>query len=515
MSKINIPFDNSTYSIDESSLSSATSALQSHFSTVMNGYGAVITLGGTSYNVDSTKLQNATNNFIAHLGTISGSGKKVVVGGVEYNVDSAKMSDAIAELHAVLGGLHSGGGDGTGEAILLENGYMFVHSDGDIYITRPDIDSNLNTFNLTVGETYRVTWNDSEYTCVAGEMQGIPYIGNLSIYGMGDNTEEPFLVGINSGTPMIITNELGFNTDELGDATFHTVGIYKATSDLIHNEIHEGAYYGNLITGVFYDEMPATVSDGDAYLYGNYMYRYYSDSDRNGWGVQLATEEFGITTIIPDYPITDRLQTSYDEILGIINGVPVIYLGQTFINCTNLLAAPALPSTITNIGDSAFAGCNAMTQMDMPDDVTSIGEYAFLGCSSLTELSIPNGVTSIGNYAFKSCTGLTELIIPSTVTSIGSNAFYDCSSLISVDIPDGVSSIQTSTFQGCSELTEIVIPSSMNSIGANAFDGCSKLTNIIFEGTIGQWCNVYIGINWRNGVPATFVQCSDGQTSLG
>ena len=98
MEKTNIIFNDANYSIDESSLSAATTELKSHLSAVMNGSGAVINFRGVSYNIDSAKLSSATNDFISHLGTISGDGLKVVVGGVEYSIDSAKVSDAIYEL---------------------------------------------------------------------------------------------------------------------------------------------------------------------------------------------------------------------------------------------------------------------------------------------------------------------------------------------------------------------------------------------------------------------------------
>ena len=112
MAKIDIIFNNSNYTIDESALQNATDALKSHLSTVMSGSGAKITIGGTTYNVDATKLATATNAFVAHLGTISGNGYKVVVGGAEYSVDSSKMTGAIGELETVLGGLNSGGNGG-------------------------------------------------------------------------------------------------------------------------------------------------------------------------------------------------------------------------------------------------------------------------------------------------------------------------------------------------------------------------------------------------------------------
>jgi hypothetical protein len=135
MAKTNIIFNDKKYYIDETSLSTATAELKSHLSTVMNGSGAVINLGGISYNVDSTKLTAAKNDFVSHLGTISGNGSKVVVGGVEYGIDSAKVSSALGDLETVLGGLHS------------EEGGSSEGGDSGYYIE--DNEAGGQTFNIT------------------------------------------------------------------------------------------------------------------------------------------------------------------------------------------------------------------------------------------------------------------------------------------------------------------------------------------------------------------------------
>jgi uncharacterized repeat protein (TIGR02543 family) len=65
--------------------------------------------------------------------------------------------------------------------------------------------------------------------------------------------------------------------------------------------------------------------------------------------------------------------------------------------------------------------------------VTSIGSYAFNRCDALTSITIPSSVTSIGDYAF-ACDALTSIVIPESVTSIGSNAFFYCDALTSIKI---------------------------------------------------------------------------------
>ena len=117
MGKPNLSFNDKNYFIDEPAISAATAALKSHLSTVMNGTGATINLGGISYGIDATKLTAATNGFITHLGTISGTGKKVTVGGVEYGIGTDKVAGAVSELETHWSGL--------GEEILEGDGQEF------------------------------------------------------------------------------------------------------------------------------------------------------------------------------------------------------------------------------------------------------------------------------------------------------------------------------------------------------------------------------------------------------
>lgn len=166
MAKTNIVFNNNTYSIDDSALSTASAALRNHLSTVMNGSGAVVTLNGTSYNIDSAKLSAATTNFVSHLGTIAGSGYKVVVGGNEYKISSAKMTDAIGEIETVLGGLNSpnaggsdtltwdGNTDGLAFLDLDETGdsAYYLYCVSDAIVTRADVANGLTFSGVYNGE---------------------------------------------------------------------------------------------------------------------------------------------------------------------------------------------------------------------------------------------------------------------------------------------------------------------------------------------------------------------------
>ena len=166
------------------------------------------------------------------------------------------------------------------------------------------------------------------------------------------------------------------------------------------------------------------------------------------------------------------------------------------------------------IGENAFQGQISLTSIEIPEGVTSIESAAFSGCESLTSVTISDSVTAIGMAAFQYCPGLTEIVVPNSVTSIESSTFSGCWNLTSVTISDSVITIGDDAFRGCTSLTSIVIPDSVTFIGERAFFICIKMADIKFNGTVSQWNAITKGVNWNQNVPATYVQCSDGQVAL-
>lgn len=248
MAKINIPFNDKNYSVDESSLSAASAALKSHLSNVMNGSGATINLGGVSYNVDSAKLSTATNALITHLGTIAGNGKKVVVSGVEYNIGSDKVAGAVSELEIVLGGLHS---DDGGSQMPEKNEYGFYYNVP--YITENDYGQwalvfceNSSMYSFTTEKYSDIYELLGDYSC--------NYTYNSLDNTIIDEYEELVLVVGEDGKSLsgdfgvfvadmnivhcdgIHYYELYVSEDSMYDARFYEDGSVKLTYDGINSE---------------------------------------------------------------------------------------------------------------------------------------------------------------------------------------------------------------------------------------------------------------------------------------
>jgi hypothetical protein len=84
----------------------------------------------------------------------------------------------------------------------------------------------------------------------------------------------------------------------------------------------------------------------------------------------------------------------------------------------------------------------------------------------------------------------------------------------SYTIKENTRLIANYAFAYCSSLTSITIPNSVTIIRDYAFWGCSSLISIEFQGTMDQWNAINKGSDWNGEVPATYVQCSDGQVAI-
>lgn len=152
-----------------------------------------------------------------------------------------------------------------------------------------------------------------------------------------------------------------------------------------------------------------------------------------------------------------------------IGGKPVVSISDEAFLDNQVMQIVTIPTTITDIGVSAFSGCSYLNQINwnaisvndftgfryifdgaggsgeginviFGDSVKTIPAYAFatsVGPShvrpSIKTVTISDSVTSIGYAAFMECTVLETLTIGKNVKSIGDSAFGDCQSLTSIN----------------------------------------------------------------------------------
>ena len=79
-----------------------------------------------------------------------------------------------------------------------------------------------DTLNLVAAQTYIVNWDGTEYECVCRNNNGVLYIGNPSISGMGEDSGEPFAY---------ISSMKAFAT--LDTSPSHTISVISITKTVI------------------------------------------------------------------------------------------------------------------------------------------------------------------------------------------------------------------------------------------------------------------------------------------
>jgi hypothetical protein len=187
----------------------------------------------------------------------------------------------------------------------------------------------------------------------------------------------------------------------------------------------------------------------------------------------------GLTSVTIPSSVTSIGNSAFagSSLTGLAIPDTVVALGSSLFSGCQQLVTAKLPAGLASVPDATFQNCVALTGViTLPDNVATIGVNAFAG-SGLTALTISATVTTIGNSAFAS-SGLTAIDIPDTVTNLGSYAFYQCQQLSTAKLPNGLASVPYATFEGCVNLLDVSLPSSATYIEANAFKTCSMLTSI-------------------------------------
>ena len=152
---------------------------------------------------------------------------------------------------------------------------------------------------------------------------------------------------------------------------------------------------------------------------------------------------------------------------------------------------------ITNIGCSAFLGCERLTSIIIPDSVGYIGVEAFAGCTSLLSIDMPDGLGYIGEAAFIGCASLLSIDMPDGLGDIGDAAFQGCSSLLSIDIPNDVSYIGWRAFADCTSLTSILLGNGVKIIELEAFHNCKSLKRVDIT-DLEAWCKIDFKYSYYN-----------------
>lgn len=81
--------------------------------------------------------------------------------------------------------------------------------------------------------------------------------------------------------------------------------------------------------------------------------------------------------------------------------------------------------------------------LQIKEGTVSVASYAFMGREELSKVTFPSTLTRIGDHAFALCTSLKSVYLPPSVTYIGQSAFQDCTSFGDITVSNPLCTIDT------------------------------------------------------------------------
>ena len=121
-----------------------------------------------------------------------------------------------------------------------------------------------------------------------------------------------------------------------------------------------------------------------------------------------------------------------------------------------------IPEGVTIIPSQCFRQCSSLESITLPSTIKQIGRSAFWECSSLTSIDIPEGVTIIPERCFSECKKLNSVTLPTTIKKIEDYAFYECNKVKTISIPNGCERLEELGYFASSP--RIFLPPSLCSI---------------------------------------------------
>ena len=300
--------------------------------------------------------------------------------------------------------------------------------------------------------------------------------------------------------------------DEITEIKPYTFMGGSFTSVNIHGNvkaIRNHAFSRTSISSITIDNGVKTIEQG----------AFYFCTNLTSITIPASVTEIGISSFGPCSNLTDIIVSEENGCFKSIDGVLYSKNGDT------LIQYPAgkpdteytIPDGVVAIKELAFHTCKNLTKISVPSSVTELGDSAFLLCTSLEynsydkayylgneenpylilmqakntnifECLINENTKHIYTNAFNNCKSLLKISIPSGVISIGNGAFANCYDFSSIKIPENVKYIGNGAFAYCHGLTSVEIPASVTSIGSGAFQYCLRLKSVTFADTSNWFC---------------------------
>lgn len=229
-------------------------------------------------------------------------------------------------------------------------------------------------------------------------------------------------------------------------------------------------------------------------------------SPTNLFVVKEEEEDFGC--IITAYKGFEK----HLVIPSIINGIPVIGIGEkTFSGC-NELEEVWFEEGCKYIGVNAFADCKNLRKIHLPCTLKRIKDWAFSSDDELEEIILPSNVEALGCNVFWLCKNLKRVVLSNKIKYISKRAF-EFTGIEEIDIPESVKIIGESAFS-CTKLREIYLPLGLQRIEKDAFGMCDSLRKVVMHSNI-QFIEgpIFRDLHRARGLKNLEIYCSAGSVA--
>ena len=224
---------------------------------------------------------------------------------------------------------------------------------------------------------------------------------------------------------------------------------------------------------------------------------YFSDGQessgpvkRDTIGTALRYEQTADGIEIKDYqPETEPAPDSNVlQIPEIIDGQPVVAVGESGFSHSDYAHLIALPKTVTHFRDYAFHS-SSVTSFMHDAEVIEMGDYCFKDCTKLETILIPDSPFRIGEYCFDN-SGAGDVTGTDCQMKADDYCFTDMPKLKYVTLTGDVS-LGEYCFQNCPVLSNVLFSDGTIEIGDYSFRQSALNDLMIGKGSggrIGDYC---------------------------
>ena len=202
-------------------------------------------------------------------------------------------------------------------------------------------------------------------------------------------------------------------------------------------------------------------------------------------------------------------------------------------DCLKLKSINYAPnSSLTTLGNGAFAGNSEIETIELPNTITTMGTHTMFWNNKLRTVTFQEGfaltelpegtfmrdfalekiiglpaLTKIGNQCFYHCESLKQFDL-SQVTELGEQAFYNCYALESISLSDDLTVLESGAFYGCRNLKQVKLSENLTDLGSTDTSG-EELPQGVFQN-----CTSLVEIELPASVRVIGRDCFQGCTSL-